>query len=156
MTFRHPTTIPDLYLAFKIIHPISNLYPDFSNWYWDKVVPGIILNNDKIIIAEKKSKLVGISIIKNGNEKKLRTLRISEEFQNKGYGLYLIDQSLKELNTDKPIVSVAEEMINDFSRIFINRYNFEITHVYNGLYRKHKLEYEFNGNKKLNNKTILF
>ena len=44
-------------------------------------------------------------------------------------------------------------MINDYSRIFINRYNFDLTHVYKGLYRKNKLEYEFNGNKTLKFKT---
>jgi len=156
MTFRTPNSIPDLYMAYNTLEPISQLYPNFSDWYWDKVVPGIILGNDKIIIAEQKSELVGISIIKKGEENKLRAIRISEKFQNKGYGLHLIDQSLKELDTDKPIVSVAEEMINNFSRIFINRYNFDITHVYNGLYRKSKLEYEFNGKKELDIKTIVF
>jgi len=153
LTFRHPNSIPDLYQTFNILQPISPLYPGFSNWYWNKVVTGIITGNDKIIIAEKKDELVGVSIIKKGSENKLRALRISKKFQNKGSGLYLLDQSLKELGVDKPIVSVAEEMINDFSRIFINRYYFNMTHVYKNLYRKNKLEYEFNGTQNLKEKT---
>lgn len=158
LTFRNPQTIPDLFNVFNLIKPISEFYPDFSNWYWDKVAPGIITGNDKIIIAEKGNELVGVSIIKNTpNEKKLRALRISEKFQNKGAGLYLIDKSLEELKTDKPIVSVAEEMINEFSRIFINRYDFDISYVHKGLYRKGKLEYEFNGkNTNLKTKSVYF
>ena len=158
LTFRNPETIPDLFNVFNLIKPISAFYPDFSNWYWDKVAPGIITGNDKIIIAEKGNELVGVSIIKDTlNEKKLRALRISEKFQNKGAGLYLIDKSLEELNTDKPIVSVSEEMINEFSRIFINRYNFDISYVHKGLYRKGKLEYEFNGkNANLKTKSVYF
>jgi len=156
MTYRSPNSIPDLYMAFETLNPISKLYPGFSDWYWDKVAPGIILGNDKIIIAEQRNELVGISIIKNGPEKKIRALRINEKFQKKGLGLHLLDYSLKELGTDKPVVSVAEEMLNDFARIFINRYDFDMTHVYKGLYRPQKLEYEFNGTQELEKKTITF
>ena len=45
-------------------------------------------------------------------------------------------------------------MINDYSRIFVNRYDFDLSHVYKGLYRKGKLEYEFNGGKTLTEKTL--
>lgn len=77
MEFRTPNSITDLYQAFEVIKPISNFYPNFSDWYWDKVVPGIMLGTDKIIMAEKRGELVGISLIKDGEEKKLRALRIN-------------------------------------------------------------------------------
>lgn len=156
IVFKTANTIPELHIAFNIVKPISNLYPDFSNWYWDKVVPGIILGDDKVIIAENNGNIIGVSMIKDGNEKKIRAIRVNEKYQKKGYGLHLIDYSLKLLNESKPIASVADEMINEYSRMFINRYDFDMTHVYNGLYRKNHLEYEFNGNKKLNEKTINF
>lgn len=156
MTFRTPGSIPELHGCFQLLKPISKLYPDFNDWYWNKVVPGIIIGNDKIILAEKNSEIIGVSIIKNGDEKKLRALRIIDKYQSQGYGMYLIDESLRQLNTDKPLVSVAEEMINEYSRAFINRYNFNMTHVYKDLYRKGHLEYEFNGNQTLNQKTINF
>ena len=156
MRYRNAKTIPDLYAVFKTIAPISLFYPNFKNWFWDKVVPGIITGEDEIIIAEDKNELVGISIIKKTGEKKLRALRINSKFQKTGRGLYLIDESLKRLNTDKPLVSVPEEMIHDFSRIFINRYSFDMTYVYKNLYRKNKLEYEFNGKENLNTKSIYF
>lgn len=72
MEFRSPNSIPDLYAAFEIIRPISQMYPNFSSWYWDKVVPGIVTGQDKIIMAERHGELVGISLIKKGvDEKKL-------------------------------------------------------------------------------------
>lgn len=145
MTFKNAENIIELKGAFDIIKNLDNDYPNFYDWYWNKVVPGIWTRKDEVVLAYNKNDLVGVSILKNSNEKKLRALRITENYQNKGYGLYLIDESLKRLNTDKPLCSVSENMINDYSRIFINRYQFSISHVYKGLYQKGKLEYEFNG-----------
>jgi len=156
MNYLFPDTIPELYRAYTNLKPLSNLYPNFNNWYFDKVIPGILENKDKLILLENKSGIIGISIIKKGAENKLRCVRVNEKYQKKGYGLYLIDKSLELLNDSKPVVTVAEEMINQYSRIFINRYDFDISYVYNGIYRKSKLEYEFNGNKKIKEKTILF
>ena len=101
-----------------------------------------------------KNELVGISIIKKDKEKKLCALRVNDKFKNRGYGLYMLDESLKRLEVDKPLCSVSEEMINEYSRIFVNRYDFDLSHVYKGLYRKGKLEYEFNGGKTLTEKTL--
>lgn len=157
MIFRNPESIIELHQIFQIINPIGNFYPDFKNWYFDKVIPGTVLGQDKIIVAEKNNEIVGVSIIKNAEyEKKLRAVRISEKFQNKGYGLFLIDEALKQLNCDKPAASVAEEMINEYARIFVERYDFSLDHVHKGLYRRNKLEYSFNENVSLKQKSIYF
>jgi hypothetical protein len=148
MTFKNAETILELSQAYRILTNLEDSYPEFQNWYWNKVVPGVSLNNDKVILGFNKNNIVGISIIKDGNEKKLRALRIDEKYHKKGYGLYLLDESLKQLNCDKPLTSVSETMINDYSRIFINRYDFDLTYVHKGLYMKNKLEYQFNGEKK--------
>ena len=145
MTFKNAENIFELKNAFEIISNLDNSYPNFYDWYWNKVVPGIWTGNDEVVLAYKKDEIIGVSILKNSGEKKLRALRIKEKFQSKGFGLYLIDESLKRLNIDKPLCSVSEKMINDYSRIFINRYQFDISHVYKGLYKKGELEYEFNG-----------
>lgn len=156
MIFRNPTSLIELTQVFEIIRPISNFYPNFNDWYFDKVIPGVILGQDKVIIAEQKNRLVGVSIIKDGPEKKLRALRISDEFQGKGYGLYLIDESLKQLNFDKPTVTVAEEMLHNYSRLFIERYDFSLDRVHKGIYRKGKLEYSFNEFQPLSEKSVYF
>lgn len=154
--FIQPRNLVYLHETFNILRPLSAYYPDFSDWYWDKVVPGILLGEDKLIIMKRNDVVAGVSILKDREEKKLRCLRMSPEFQQKGLGLYLIDESLKQLDTDKPLCSVSEEMMHEFSRIFINRYGFDLTHVYNNLYRKGKLEYEFNGERNLKQKSIYF
>ena len=154
MEFRNATNLLELKASYQILTKLEESYPDFYDWYWNKVVPGILTNQDQLILAYNKNDLVGISILKNNpDEKKLRALRITEKFQSKGYGLYLIDESLKRLETDKPLCSVSNKMIDDYSRIFINRYKFDLTYVYKNLYTKDSLEYEFNGQRELKNKT---
>jgi len=147
MEYKLATSLLELEQAYRILLKLGETYPDFSDWYWNKVIPSVMLNNDKVILAYRKNMLVGISIIKNGIENKLRALRISPQYQNNGYGLHLLDYSLKLLEDDKPVVSVAEDNLHQFSRIFINRYDFDMTYVHKGLYMPGKLEYQFNGNK---------
>ena len=152
MIFKNATSIMELYEIYHLIKDLDNQYPNFYDWYWNKVVPNVLINNDEVIIGFKNNLLVGISIIKKESNK-LCAVRILDEFKNKGFGLHLIDESLKRLNNDKPLCSVSDKMINDYSRIFINKYNFDMTFVYKNLYNKDSLEYEFNGNKQLKIKT---
>lgn len=157
MTYKYASSITELYYAFKILKSLGDSYPKFDNWFWDKVVPSVLLHNDKVIMAYSRGNLVGISIVKKGIENKLRALRIEPKYQKMGYGLHLIDKSLEELGDDKPLVSVAEDMLHQFSRIFINRYQFDMTYVHKGIYIPDKLEYQFNGIKKsLKEKSIYF
>ena len=152
--FINGNSIIELHQAFKQIENLSNSYPGFYDWYWNKVTPGINSGTNELIMGLFKNELVGISIIKKGEEKKLCALRVNDKFKNRGYGLHMLDESLKRLGIDKPLCSVSEDMINDYSRIFVNRYDFDLSHVYKGIYRKGKLEYEFNGDKTLTEKTL--
>jgi len=147
MEFKLASTYVELYQTYNIITKLEESYPDFKNWYWNKVVPGVVLGNDKIILGSVRNELVGISIIKNeNNEKKIRALRIEDRFQNKGYGIGMIDKSLELLNCDKPLVSVSEDLLHHYSRMFINRFNFDMSYVHKNMYKNGKLEYQFNGN----------
>jgi len=141
--------LPTIGYIYHNIKDLDNFYPNFDKWFWNKLLPDILLENDFILgMFDNKNNLIGVSILKKAKtfdkENKIRALRIFPEYQNKGYGLYLIDESLKLLNTDKPKATVAEEILHNYSRIFINKYNFNITKVEKGLYRKNKLEYIFN------------
>lgn len=118
MVFKNATTIIELHSMFQLVKNLNNQYPNFYDWYWNKVVPNVLLNNDEVIMAFKKNEIVGLSIIKK-EIPKLSAVRILEQYKNKGYGLDLIDESLKRLNVDKPLCSVSEEMIHDYSRLFI-------------------------------------
>lgn len=148
MEFKLATSMVQLSQTYNILKQLGDYYPDFHYWFYNKVVPGVNLNKDKVILGYSRNKLVGVSIIKDDNsEKKLRALRIAPEFQKNGYGLYLMDKSLELLKTDKPLLSVSQDMLHDFSRLFIERYEFDLTRVHKNLYKKGKLEYQFNGEK---------
>lgn len=152
LSFKEAHSLGEFITTSTFLQQLENSYPEFNSWYWNKIIPKITLDKDnfsgtKILHLYNKDELIGISIIKRSDiEQKLCALRISEKYQSKGYGLYLIDESLKRLQVDKPLCSVSEDLINTYSRIFINKYLFNLSYVHKNLYTKGKLEYEFNGN----------
>ena len=117
-------------------------YPNFKEWYYQKVVPDILAEKRELLFESKNDKIIGLSLVKY-DEKKLCTLKVFEEYQNKGYGLKLFEKSFEALETDKPFLTVSEEKYMEFEKIF-KYYGFELTSVKSNLYRDNKLEYFFN------------
>lgn len=133
--------------AFSVLPMLKSLdefYPDLSYWYVNTVVPGLVLGKDVLLLAKEAGRTVGIALGKNGEEKKLRCVRVIPEFQNTGCGLKLIERMFDELETETPHCTVAEEMLGLYSRAFVNRYGFRLNSVDKGRYRPAKLEYAFN------------
>ena len=120
----------------------EQFYPSFKNWYFEKVIPDILNNKRDVLFEIRNNSIVGLSLVKY-EEKKLCTLKVFEEYQNKGYGLQLFEKSFDLLETDKPFLTVSEEKYIEFKKIF-KYYNFDLTDVKSGLYRDGKLEYFFN------------
>ena len=48
--FQSVNTLPEFYKVFKIIEKIGNFYPDFGNWYFDKVIPDAVIYSKKLFI----------------------------------------------------------------------------------------------------------
>lgn len=130
-------------LAFPFIASIDVYYPNIADWYVNTVIPGITLDNDILLLAKDGSTIAGICLAKKGEENKLRCIRVSKDYQNSGLGLRLIDRAL-DLVGDKPLVSVSEELLHSYSRMFVKRYGFSLSDVVKGKYRQGKLEYFFN------------
>ena len=130
-------------LVLPFIASIDTYYPDICEWYINTVVPGIVISDDILLIAKEKNKVAGICLAKQGVETKLRCVRVAEEYRGQGLGIKLIDKAL-DLIGDKPRVTVCHELINDYSRICVNRYKFNLSEVLKGIYRPNKLEYYFN------------
>jgi hypothetical protein len=119
-------------------------YPDFQKWYYQKVVPGIFSREREIIVEKRGDEIAGIAILKKKSmEQKLCTLRISHEFQNKGIGLRLFERSFESLQDEKPFLTVSEEKLHEFKRIF-DYFGFQLTSIHDDLYRVGKKEYFFN------------
>ncbi|MEM5570054.1 GNAT family N-acetyltransferase [Aliarcobacter butzleri] len=127
---------------YKRLSAAEQFYPNFKYWYFQKVLPDIFSNKRDFIFENRDNNIVGLSLVKY-DEKKLCTLKVFEEYQNKGLGLKLFEKSFERLDTDKPFLTVSQEKYEEFKKLF-NYYKFELTSVKIGLYRDNKLEYFFN------------
>ncbi len=131
--------------CFTYLESLSVFYPKFNDWYKNKVIPGVLTGERKIIERRINGVLAGVAITKNTkDEKKLCCLRVLPDFVGSGVGLRLFEDAFLELNTDKPLLSVSEEQIAKFERFFCY-FGFEKIDEYFGLYRPNKLEFSFNG-----------
>jgi N-acetylglutamate synthase-like GNAT family acetyltransferase len=120
---------------------LSNLYPGFNSWFANKVAQS---TDSIILIAQDGEHLAGVALGRLGDEPKLRCIRVREDLQGSGLGIKLIDPMLDHLQSDKPHVTVAEEMMHSYSRAFMKRYGFALSDVVKGEYRRNKLEYHWN------------
>lgn len=145
ISYRVSKSLFDCYRAFELTEGLDLYYPEIRDWFWNKVVPSTLTGTSSIILAEHDDQIVGVSMVKAGDEPKIRCLRVLPAYEGRGVGIHLIDKSLRLLDVDKPMITVPEEKINELSRIMVNRFSFDLRHVDRGLYRPGKLEYQFNG-----------
>lgn len=120
-------------------------YPDFDQWL-TKVISDVQMDFRTIITMydEVHHKIAGISIIKDKDrEKKICTLRVAEEYRNKGIGTYLIERSKETLDTSFPLITVSEHNIATFRPFLIKR-GFKPMGKVKSLYHYGKYEYFFN------------
>jgi len=141
VAYRQSNTLVDCVRVWPLLASTSHYYPDLEFWFWNKAVPGIVAGNQGLYLAESGSDVVGVSLFRLG---KLRCIRVRNDFVSKGVAPRLLDRVL-EIIGDKPYCSVSEELINDYSRLLVNGYGFNLTTVARGMYRLGKLEYMFNG-----------
>lgn len=134
-----------LYYKFIFAHlqGAASFYPNFDDWFFHKVVPEIERGERQLLIESRNNQIAGLAIVKTGSENKLCTLRIVESFQNKGLGLKLFERCFEELNTCKPFLTVSEEKLPEFERIF-KYYGFKLTNTKSDIYRSGKKEFYFN------------
>ena len=128
-------------LSFLI--PVSEFYPNIKDWFLSKVVPGITYGTRHIEKICIDGKIVALGIAKKSDEKKICTIRVLPEYANQGFGTQIMEDLMEWLETDKPLITVAEEKVSEFESLF-NKYNFSLSYTNNGLYRSEKIEYIFN------------
>lgn len=134
-----------LRIAISHLRELSGFYPGFDSWLSSRVLPGIIAGERSILLENSRGALAGIAIIKDTNlEQKLCCLRVLPVNQGSGVGLRLFERAFDALQNRSPLLSVSEERLGLFSRIF-KHYGFELTEEYPEFYRPSKIEYSFNG-----------
>ncbi len=139
------TSFTSAFSVLTFIETLDAFYTDVSYWYVNRVIPGLFMGDDRLIIARDNQRIAGVALGKRGDESKLRCIRVHPDYQNSGLGVRLIDAMLDQLEDSKPGVTVAEELFHRYSRMFITRYGFALTAVTKGRYRPRKLEYGYNG-----------
>lgn len=145
ITYEKTSRLADAMLAKVMLSGLENFYPDFGYWYVNQCMPGILAGRDTLIVAREHHQVIGVALGKKSeDETKLRCIRVLPQYQQRGVGIHLIDKSLLALDCDKSLCTVSEEMIHQYSRPFVNRFNFELSSVDRGVYRRNKLEYVFN------------
>lgn len=120
-------------------------YPEYYKWFFSKNIPRVINGCGDIIFYLDGLEVVGISILKNDDEKKLCTFMVNPEYRKKGHSKLLLEDSFEYLKTEKPIITIPEFRLDEFSSI-INAYGWEESSIIDNYYSK---EIEFNGEKQL-------
>lgn len=137
------TIKPSFIDVYEQIKSAGIYYPEFSEWYFQKVVPDLVLGRRRIITEIRGSNVVGTAIVKLSEELKLSTLKVNHNYENRGVGLKLFEKSFELLGTTKPFLTVSEERLPLFQKIF-KYYDFELTSIHDDIYRAGKKEFFFN------------
>lgn len=85
----------DVYLLYHYLKEAKAYYPNFDIWYYTNVVPSINNRSKQIITISENNVIKGISIVKLQDEKKLCTLKVMDNYQNKGIGIRLFEKALR-------------------------------------------------------------
>ena len=150
--YRFTNNIAEVYEKLK---DLEDTYPDFYNWYTDKVTPelnedtgrrNIIFAISDVLVGELIIKrLTGIAIIKNSqHERKICTFRVFSQYKNQGVGVTLLQYCFKELGTTRPLISIAEPALKGFNK-YIAKYDWKLTEILPSYYKTGITEYVFNG-----------
>jgi len=124
---------------------LRSSYPNFDHWFVSKVLPGIYTGERTLLIEQRESKVVGLLILKHtATEKKLCTLRVRPQYENKGLGVRLFEAAFETLGTERPLLSVSENSLPKFARLF-KHFGFAQAGAYRGLYVPQLHEFSYNG-----------
>ena len=102
-------------------------YPDYYRWYFQTNIPRILEGSGEAIFYLDGFEIVGLSMLKKTKEEaKICTLLINEDYRKKGNSSIILEDSFEFLGTDKPIITIPEKRLDEFSKI-IEAYGWEET-----------------------------
>lgn len=124
---------------------VTRLYPDFEDWFFGKVVPGMRSGERCVMTSVIDSVLAGVAICKRTEtERKLCTFWVSPHVRGRGVAAELAGEAFDWLGTAKPLFTVPEERYAEFGGL-LRSWSFSKPVRYGELYRPNRLEYVFNG-----------
>ncbi len=125
---------------------LNGTYPGYKEWFYDKQIKGCLTPNRNIIfIKNEEGKIIALSCLKKAEEeKKICTLFVSDEYRKQGLGSLLFEESMKFLETTKPLVTFSEDKLPMLEKM-VTKYNWELTEIVDGIYNNGIREFCFNG-----------
>lgn len=138
----------DLPLCKEIVEltrPVRKTYPEYGKWLEEKFFPGL-KDGSRIIIAAKDEtgRLAGTILLKKtAEEKKICCLFVMQDCRGRGIAGKLMQESLEVLQTDKPLLSIAEKNYPQMQKL-LSLHHFKFSYRKNGAYTTNGTEYYFN------------
>lgn len=124
---------------------LNKRYPGYKEWFYTKQLQGCKEKNRNIIfIRNNKNKIIAISSLKKEEEKKICTFFVDDEHRRQGIGDILIEESIKYLETTKPLITINEDKLPMFKKI-IEKYNWQLTEILFDAYTEGIREFCYNG-----------
>lgn len=144
--------------CYSITDWISKDYPEHCAHFYGKYVPGLFNGSREIIACQIGKKIVAVAFLKkaleatelgpNGHsevERKISTLFVNPDYRKNGIAHELLRRSFDWLGTTKPLASIAEYKLEQFSGI-IKKYGWKETQILqDGYYADNSREHVFNG-----------
>ena len=93
-------------------------YQEYLKWYYTKNIPRVLDGSGDVIFYLDGLSVAGLAILKKDLEEvKICTLMINEEYRKKGYSKELLESSFNYLGTDKPLITIPSNRLEEFSKI---------------------------------------
>lgn len=133
---------------YQIVDVAAADYPNRKDWYFNKQIEGIARQERDILFVrhpEAFRQIVGLACLKKtAEEQKICHLYVREQYRGKGIGSALIERSLAWLETSKPLLTIAENKLNQLMP-FIQKYGWQIQERVQGIYQPQVCELCLNG-----------
>lgn len=131
---------------YKKTEFLNDTYPGYKNWFFEKQIKGCYTPSRNIIFVRDENKnIIGFSCLKKDKEEsKICTLFVDLKYRRQGIGNILLEESMKFLDTTKPLATFTEDKMDMFYKI-VEKYNWELTEIIDGIYNEGVREYCFNG-----------
>lgn len=132
----------------EIIEIMNKEYPNYTEWFKNKLIPGLAKKERNIILVYKKDKIIGmINLKKTNTERKMSNLYVKNCIQYDKITSILINKALIWLETKRPTIIMSEKELTKCASIILSK-NWNITRKI-----KENNDYVVNGNN--NEFTVL-
>lgn len=107
---------------FEIYKIMEKKYPNFCNWFNNKLLKGLDNGTRNIIILTQNNKVIGfVNLKKTDKERKMSNLYVNSIFYYEKCLNLLVDEATKWLEDEYPVVIISKQEIAKCSHLLINR-----------------------------------